>query len=235
MSFDFQSGPGCNHCTNLPEAHARICPAAAARRPQVLQEFYEATLKALEKARNERLWFKTQLKLANLWFKKQEYGRMSKIIRELHKWVQQGETGGCFDVARALQRATDRVVRCSTYGVSSRSLSCDCVVLRSVPGAQPVRPWPHPFRPGPASARTAARTPRRAPSCWTSTRWRSRWPPSSATTSASRSCTSRWGTYQQVGAGAGPQRVGEVQGRSGWGRCRAGAGGRRGHWDQAGA
>lgn len=51
----------------------------------MLQEFYEATLQALEKARNERLWFKTQLKLANLWFKKQEYGRMSRIIRELHK------------------------------------------------------------------------------------------------------------------------------------------------------
>ncbi|KAG2448992.1 hypothetical protein HYH02_005746 [Chlamydomonas schloesseri] len=55
---------------------------------QVLQEFYEATLKALEKAKNERLWFKTQLKLANLWFKKQEYGRMAKIIRELHKSCQ---------------------------------------------------------------------------------------------------------------------------------------------------
>ncbi|GFR39870.1 hypothetical protein Agub_g371 [Astrephomene gubernaculifera] len=55
---------------------------------QVLQEFYEATLTALEKAKNERLWFKTQLKLANLWFRKQEFGRMSRIIRELHRSCQ---------------------------------------------------------------------------------------------------------------------------------------------------
>jgi COP9 signalosome complex subunit 2 len=48
------------------------------------QEFYETTLKALEKARNDRLWFKTNLKLANLWFKKGEYGRMAKIVKDLH-------------------------------------------------------------------------------------------------------------------------------------------------------
>ena len=46
-----------------------------------------AAPQALEKAKNERLWFKTQLKLANLWFKKQEYGRMAKLIRELHRCV----------------------------------------------------------------------------------------------------------------------------------------------------
>jgi len=50
----------------------------------MIQEFYETTLKALEKARNDRLWFKTNLKLANLWFKKGEYGRMAKIVKDLH-------------------------------------------------------------------------------------------------------------------------------------------------------
>eukprot|EP00955_Chlamydomonas_euryale_P094922 364902-Chlamydomonas_euryale.AAC.1 len=49
----------------------------------VLQQFYETTLKALERAKNDRLWFKTNLKLANLWFKKQEYPRLSKILKEL--------------------------------------------------------------------------------------------------------------------------------------------------------
>eukprot|EP00983_Pelagomonas_calceolata_P085347 1156532-Pelagomonas_calceolata.AAC.14 len=49
-----------------------------------VQEFYETTLKALEKAKNDRLWFKTNLKLANLWFKKGEYGRMAKIVKDLH-------------------------------------------------------------------------------------------------------------------------------------------------------
>lgn len=49
----------------------------------VLQQFYETTLKALERAKNDRLWFKTNLKLANLWFKKQEYQRLSRILKEL--------------------------------------------------------------------------------------------------------------------------------------------------------
>jgi COP9 signalosome complex subunit 2 len=39
----------------------------------------------LEKAKNDRLWFKTSLKLANLWFKKGEYGRMAKLVKDLHR------------------------------------------------------------------------------------------------------------------------------------------------------
>jgi COP9 signalosome complex subunit 2 len=49
------------------------------------QEFYETTLRALEKARNDRLWFKTQLKLVGLWFKAKEWGRMHRILKELHR------------------------------------------------------------------------------------------------------------------------------------------------------
>uniref|UniRef100_M1C2R1 COP9 signalosome complex subunit 2 n=1 Tax=Solanum tuberosum TaxID=4113 RepID=M1C2R1_SOLTU len=51
----------------------------------LLQEFYQTTLKALEEAKNERLWFKTNLKLCKIWFDMGEYGRMSKILKELHK------------------------------------------------------------------------------------------------------------------------------------------------------
>ncbi|KAG6519383.1 hypothetical protein ZIOFF_022876 [Zingiber officinale] len=54
----------------------------------LLQEFYEMTLKALEEAKNERLWFKTNLKLCTIWFDMQEYGRMNKILKELHKSCQ---------------------------------------------------------------------------------------------------------------------------------------------------
>ena len=39
----------------------------------------------LQEAKNERLWFKTNLKLCGLWFKLKEYGRAQKILRELHK------------------------------------------------------------------------------------------------------------------------------------------------------
>ncbi|RLN23096.1 COP9 signalosome complex subunit 2 [Panicum miliaceum] len=54
----------------------------------LLQEFYQTTLKALEEAKNERLWFKTNLKLCKIWFDMGEYGRMSKILKELHKSCQ---------------------------------------------------------------------------------------------------------------------------------------------------
>ncbi|KAL5719444.1 COP9/signalosome complex subunit Csn2 [Ranunculus cassubicifolius] len=51
----------------------------------LLEEFYQTTLKALEEAKNERLWFKTNLKLCKIWFDMGEYGRMNKILKELHK------------------------------------------------------------------------------------------------------------------------------------------------------
>ncbi|CAI9768606.1 unnamed protein product [Fraxinus pennsylvanica] len=51
----------------------------------LLKEFYQTTLKALEEAKNERLWFKTNLKLCKIWIDMGEYGRMSKILKELHK------------------------------------------------------------------------------------------------------------------------------------------------------
>lgn len=55
----------------------------------LLQEFYETTLGALQEARNERLWFKTNLKLGKLWFDVREFGRLAKVLKELHKSCQQ--------------------------------------------------------------------------------------------------------------------------------------------------
>lgn len=54
----------------------------------LLQEFYETTLVALQKARNERLWFKTNLKLGKLWFDMQEFSRLTRILKELHRSCQ---------------------------------------------------------------------------------------------------------------------------------------------------
>jgi hypothetical protein len=36
-----------------------------------LEKFYDTTLSALKDSQNERLWFKTNMKLAKLWFDKQ--------------------------------------------------------------------------------------------------------------------------------------------------------------------
>ncbi|KAG9313994.1 PCI domain-containing protein [Chiua virens] len=51
---------------------------------EVLERFYAVTNEALEEAKNERLSAKTNLKLAKLWLDRKEYGRLQKIIRELH-------------------------------------------------------------------------------------------------------------------------------------------------------
>ncbi|KYQ91723.1 proteasome component region PCI domain-containing protein [Tieghemostelium lacteum] len=51
----------------------------------LVQKIYDLTLKTLLEAKNERVWFRTNLKLAKLLFEKEEYGRLGKILRELHK------------------------------------------------------------------------------------------------------------------------------------------------------
>ncbi|KAL5543662.1 hypothetical protein UlMin_007446, partial [Ulmus minor] len=61
---------------------------SASQNSGLLREFYQTTLKALEEGKNERLWFKTDLKLCQIWFNMQEYGRMSKILKELHESCQ---------------------------------------------------------------------------------------------------------------------------------------------------
>lgn len=57
----------------------------------LLQEFYETTLAALQEARNERLWFKTNLKLGKLWFDVGDFPRLTRILKELHRSCQQAD------------------------------------------------------------------------------------------------------------------------------------------------
>lgn len=51
----------------------------------ILEQFYHATLKSLEEAQNERLWFKTNMKLCGLYFEKKEYLRLNSLVTELKK------------------------------------------------------------------------------------------------------------------------------------------------------
>ena len=55
---------------------------------ELLHTFYETTLAALLEAKNDRLWFKTNLKLGKLWFDREEYGRLQKILKELQRSCQ---------------------------------------------------------------------------------------------------------------------------------------------------
>ncbi|CAG8444064.1 15313_t:CDS:10 [Funneliformis caledonium] len=56
-----------------------------------MEEFYSTTLSALEEAKNERLWVKTNLKLAKLWLDRKEYTRLNKILRQLHTSCQKDD------------------------------------------------------------------------------------------------------------------------------------------------
>lgn len=53
-----------------------------------IEEFYSSTLDAFQNANNERLWLKTNIKLARLWLDQKDYTRLTDKIRELHKACQ---------------------------------------------------------------------------------------------------------------------------------------------------
>jgi COP9 signalosome complex subunit 2 len=53
-----------------------------------MEEFYRLTLNSFQSTNNERLWLKTNIKLARLWLDRKEYGQLSKKLRELHRACQ---------------------------------------------------------------------------------------------------------------------------------------------------
>ncbi len=55
---------------------------------QCMEEFYSQTLNSFQSTNNERLWLKTNIKLAKLWLDRKEYGQLSRKVRELHKTCQ---------------------------------------------------------------------------------------------------------------------------------------------------
>ncbi|KAL7679444.1 putative proteasome component (PCI) domain, tetratricopeptide-like helical domain superfamily [Plasmopara halstedii] len=58
---------------------------------EILQQFYETTLETLKEARNERLWFKTSVKLGNLLYEIGDFTRLRKIIKELLASCSEGD------------------------------------------------------------------------------------------------------------------------------------------------
>ena len=50
-----------------------------------MEQFYSQTLESFRTTNNERLWLKTNIKLARLWLDRKEYGQLVKKVRELHK------------------------------------------------------------------------------------------------------------------------------------------------------
>lgn len=55
---------------------------------ELLQNFYETTLEALKDAKNDRLWFKTNTKLGKLYYDREDYNKLAKILKQLHQSCQ---------------------------------------------------------------------------------------------------------------------------------------------------
>lgn len=53
-----------------------------------MEKFYSLTLNSFQSTNNERLWLKTNIKLARLWLERKQYSQLSKKVRELHKACQ---------------------------------------------------------------------------------------------------------------------------------------------------
>lgn len=53
-----------------------------------MEKFYFQTLESFQSTNNERLWLKTNLKLARLWLERREYIQLAKKVRDLHRACQ---------------------------------------------------------------------------------------------------------------------------------------------------
>jgi COP9 signalosome complex subunit 2 len=51
-----------------------------------LQDFYQTTLEALQNAKNDRFWFKTNLKVGKLRYEREEFDKLAKVWI-FHTWV----------------------------------------------------------------------------------------------------------------------------------------------------
>lgn len=57
----------------------------------MIEDFYALTLNALKEAKNNRLWFKINLRLGKIYEEKQDYIKLQKVIRELYNACEQSE------------------------------------------------------------------------------------------------------------------------------------------------
>lgn len=56
-----------------------------------MEKFYSKTLESFQNTNNERLWLKTNTKLARLWLDQKDYRRLTDKLRELHKACQKDD------------------------------------------------------------------------------------------------------------------------------------------------
>jgi COP9 signalosome complex subunit 2 len=56
-----------------------------------MENFYQLTLESFKTTNNERLWLKTNIKLARLYLERKDYVQLTRKVRELHKACQTPE------------------------------------------------------------------------------------------------------------------------------------------------
>ena len=49
-----------------------------------IEKFYSLTLDSFRSSNNERLWLRTNIKLAKLWLERREYSALARKVRDLH-------------------------------------------------------------------------------------------------------------------------------------------------------
>ena len=81
---------------NLLDYIEKVADDEASRRQ--VEQFYAQTLDSFKETNNERLWLKTNLKLARLWFNRGMYEELSKKVRDLHRACQ--DEGGTDDPSK---------------------------------------------------------------------------------------------------------------------------------------
>jgi len=67
-----------------------------AKQMDLLQNFYELTLESLKHAKNERLWFKTNTKLASLYLQSHDWAKLQFVLKQLRQscLTESGEEDG---------------------------------------------------------------------------------------------------------------------------------------------
>ena len=68
---------------------------------ELLRDFYQTTLATLKESKNDRLWFKTNLKLCKMFFSVKDFARVAKITKELHEFCKTSD--GAVDQKKGTQ------------------------------------------------------------------------------------------------------------------------------------
>lgn len=116
---------------------------STSKQMDLLQHFYETTLEALKDAKNDRLWFKTNTKLGKLYFDREDYGKLAKILRQLHQSCQTQDGGD--DMKKGTQLLEVYALEIQMYTAQKNNKKLKYVYEQSLHIKSAI---PHPFTMG---------------------------------------------------------------------------------------